>query len=135
MQSPKAHYQFEQHVAIDRFSSATMTGALFSEEPYWQQGTRAFCKIRACGLEAREAALLFHAILDLCSGELPIGGGVNRGNGRLVLTGWAEGPQKALNNLKGDMTWNGAQLFADGKIFEQLRKFSSEWDPALTEHA
>ena len=131
----KRHFQFVQHVALDRFSAGTLAGALFSEEPFWQKGAEVLCRIRANNLRAAEAALLFHALLDLCAGETPVGGGVNRGNGRLVLAGWNTDPQKAMASLAGDISWRGEPLCADGACLGQLRKFSAEWDSALRELA
>lgn len=129
--SPRAC--FMQHVAIDRFSAAAITGALFSEEVCWWSGGKALFRIRACGLDSLEAFLFFHAFLDLCAGLLPIGGGVNRGNGRMRLAGWEKDPQTALENLGGELSWNGEAICANGGTMEQLRKFSAEWDRSLKE--
>lgn len=125
----KQHYQFVQHVAIDRFTGGTVDGALFSEEPYWNEGSQAVLRIQANGLQAHEAALFFHALFDLLEGSLAVGSGVNRGNGRLKLSGWQDDPAKAAQEIKGEMTWNGEPLLANG--LENLKKFAPEWDAAL----
>lgn len=132
-ESQPGKFQFTQHVAIDRFSAATITGALFSEQPFWKANAAARFRIRACGLAGHEAALLFHALLDLCAGGLAIGGGVNRGNGRPVLPEFQDNPQKALGALGGNLSWNGEAICANGKAFEQLQKLAPEWDRNLKE--
>lgn len=125
-------FVFEQHVAIDRFSAATIDGALFSEEPFWKPGSRVILRIRACGLAAHEAALFTHALVDLFEGSLAFGGGVNRGNGGLCLPGWRENPAGALAAVRGDLAWNGVRIFENGKGLENLARFSPAWDAALT---
>lgn len=122
-------YQFEQHVALDRFSGSALDGALFSEEPFWTEGARAPVRIRACNLEAHEAALFFHAIFDLLEGSLAIGSGVNRGNGRLALPGWRENPAEAAKTITGDLAWNGQTVLAAG--LESLKQLAPAWDQAL----
>ena len=124
-------FVFGQHVAIDRFSAATMDGALFSEEPFWKPGSRVTLRIRACGLEAHEAALFTHALMDLFEGSLAFGGGVNRGNGRLCLPGWREDPASALGAVRGDLAWNGTRILENGKGLENLARLAPEWDAAL----
>lgn len=126
-------FVFEQHVAIDRFSAATIDGALFSEEPFWKPGSRVNLRIRACSLAAHEAALFTHALMDLFEGSLAFGGGVNRGNGRLCLPGWRENPESALAAVRGDLAWNGVRIFENGNALENLARFSPEWDAALTQ--
>lgn len=125
----KPNYQFEQHVALDRFSGSALDGALFSEEPFWSEGAQARVRIRACNLEAHEAALFFHAIFDLLAGSLAIGSGVNRGNGRLALPGWRENRAEAARAISGDLAWNGQKVLADG--LENLKQLAPAWDQAL----
>ena len=72
------------HVKIDRFTGGAMDGALFSEEVLYASG------------ESFDMELLLHkqetegehvipafeaALIDLCKGFLPLGGGVNKGFG------------------------------------------------------
>lgn len=122
-----------RHVALDRFSAAPVEGALFNERPLWLPGTETTIKLDARELEAHEAALLWHVLLDLFEGSLAIGSGVNRGNGRLRLRFWDEDKQKAFAQISGDMNWNGQNLPQDG--LSQLRKFAPLWDNALRERA
>lgn len=123
----KVNYQFEQHVALDRFSASALDGALFSEEPFWNAGAKVRIRIRACGLLAHEAALFFHAVFDLLEGAIAFGSGTRRGNGRLRLPLWKENPLKCLGELKGDLAWNGQPVLAS------LPALAQEWDAALKE--
>lgn len=61
------------------------------------------------GIDFVEAALLFHALLDMADGGLPVGAGGNRGNGVLYLPHWPQDPQKALQSLGGELFLNGLQ--------------------------
>ena len=72
------------HVAIDRFTGGAIDGALFSEKTTYGKGQEFTLTILA-----KESALedklirdsLEAAMIDICKGLLPLGGGVNRGNG------------------------------------------------------
>lgn len=76
------------HVSIDRFTGGAMDGALFTEKTTYGKGHRFTLEIMA-----KEDALktdmireaFEEAMKDICKGLLPLGGGVNRGNG--VFTG------------------------------------------------
>ena len=76
------------HVKIDRFTGGTMRGALFNEKVLYGRGQEYTLEILVAkdalnGENVREA---FEASLhDVCDGLLPLGGGVNRGNG--IFTG------------------------------------------------
>ena len=72
------------HVSIDRFTGGAINGALFSEEALFAKGTPFTMKI----LVSKDAAKKEHvleafekALDDVCSGILPLGGGIGRGNG------------------------------------------------------
>ncbi|MGM9745884.1 MAG: RAMP superfamily CRISPR-associated protein [Paludibacteraceae bacterium] len=77
------------HVSIDRFTGGAIDGALFSEKTIYGKGQvfeltilvneKAFCE----GEKIQDA--FEDALKDICKGMLPLGGGVNRGNG--VFTG------------------------------------------------
>lgn len=81
------------HVAIDRFTGGAIDGALFSEKITYGKGTNfemtilarreALCYKNENGAMAQDA--FEKALIDICRGLLPLGGGVNRGNG--VFTG------------------------------------------------
>ena len=80
------------HVKIDRFTGGAVPGALFSEEVLYSPKTFFTLKLllyKAAITEGKEnkenkedILKAFEAALtDLCKGYLPLGGGVNRGNG------------------------------------------------------
>ena len=80
------------HVKIDRFTGGAVTGALFSEEVLYTPGTsfklelllyKAAITEDKKDKEDKEKILKAFetALTDLCKGYLPLGGGVNRGNG------------------------------------------------------
>lgn len=76
------------HVSIDRFTGGAIDGALFSELAVYGTDTKPFeMRIILEGNvddEAKKA--LKEALKDICKGMLPLGGGVNRGNGMFAGT-------------------------------------------------
>ncbi len=101
MYLPKISATQVQHVAIDRFTGGAVKGALFNEAPVWREGTKLELRLGGENLTRDEAKLLAHALLDILSGELPLGGGVNRGNGRVRLPGLDQGLAQALKDVRG----------------------------------
>ena len=76
------------HVAIDRFTGGAIDGALFSEKTTYGKGYEFTLTILAKEDAMKDDKVresLEAAMEDLCKGLLPLGGGVNRGNG--VFTG------------------------------------------------
>lgn len=77
------------HVAIDRFTGGAIDGALFSEKTTYGKGQTFEMTILvnedAFSKGEKIQASLEAAMIDICKGLLPLGGGVNRGNG--VFTG------------------------------------------------
>ena len=73
------------HVSIDRFTGGAIDGALFNEEALYAKGHQFILKLwvnQAAFNGNENVREAFHcALKDLCSGMLPLGGGVNRGNG------------------------------------------------------
>lgn len=76
------------HVAIDRFTGGAMDGALFSEKTtYVREKDKPFemtLLVRKEALDKKDKKVeqaLESALQDICKGMLPLGGGVNRGNG------------------------------------------------------
>jgi len=75
------------HVSIDRFTGGAIDGMLFSEETVFGKGSKFELKILVNksafnnddGKKIREA--FESALNDISTGMLPLGGGVNRGNG------------------------------------------------------
>lgn len=77
------------HVAIDRFTGGAIDGALFSEKTTYGKGHNFTFTILAnqkalSGDKIQES--LEAALKDICKGLLPLGGGVNRGNGMFTGT-------------------------------------------------
>ena len=72
------------HVSIDRFTGGAIDGALFNEETLYAKGQSFELKllVKNTAFDDKDVKTAFEDTLkDLCSGMLPLGGGVNRGNG------------------------------------------------------
>ena len=72
------------HVSIDRFTGGAIDGALFNEETLYAKGLSFELKllVNDCAFDDKDVRAAFeNALKDLCSCMLPLGGGVNRGNG------------------------------------------------------
>ncbi len=72
------------HVAIDRFTGGAIDGALFSEETLYTKNEELDMIIlvsKNAFIEKNIQFAIENALLDICNGLLPLGGGVNRGNG------------------------------------------------------
>ncbi len=78
------------HVAIDRFTGGAIDGMLFSEETVYGKGSKFELKVlvnKASFKEDKENKIkkaFESALNDICTGMLPLGGGVNRGNGIFI---------------------------------------------------
>lgn len=86
------------HVAIDRFTGGALDGALFQEKPTFAQGEIFEIEILVNNAVVTEASViesLEAALCDIVACRLPLGGGVNRGNGM----------------FKGKVTKNGEMLY------------------------
>ena len=72
------------HVSIDRFTGGAIDGALFNEETLYAKGQSFELKllVNNNAMNDKDVKVAFENTLkDLCSCMLPLGGGVNRGNG------------------------------------------------------
>ena len=72
------------HVSIDRFTGGAIEGALFTEKTSFGKGQTFEMSVLAKkdALKDNDVKNAFeNALKDICSGMLPLGGGVNRGNG------------------------------------------------------
>ena len=73
------------HVSIDRFTGGAIDGALFNEETLFAKGHTFILNLMVNNAAFKGNDLVKTAfentLKDLCSGMLPLGGGVNRGNG------------------------------------------------------
>lgn len=79
-----AQSKLVNHVCIDRFTGGAIDGALFTEQVDYAGGRKFELEIMVeksafNGDKIKESFEM--AIKDLCEGLLPLGGGVNRGNG------------------------------------------------------
>lgn len=85
------HGKYLNHVSIDRFTGGAIDGALFTEEVLYAKNekisiilyvnNKAFDN-NILGVEGNNIKIAFERALDdICNGLLPLGGGVNRGNG------------------------------------------------------
>ena len=78
-----------QHVKIDRFTGGAIQGALFGEEPIFARGQlfNMNVLVHKEALSEKSICDAFEKTLgDICCGLLPLGGGVNRGNGCFIGT-------------------------------------------------
>lgn len=72
------------HVSIDRFTGGAIDGALFQEEVLYAKGHEICIDIlvKNKAIEDKNVQKAFeHALTDIATGMLPLGGGVMRGNG------------------------------------------------------
>lgn len=93
------------HVKIDGFTSGAIAGALFAEDPLYAKGEELDFSLMLLkddlakaveGLKCEETTVLkaFElALQDICKSILPLGGGVNRGNGCMCGTLCKDGKQ------------------------------------------
>lgn len=84
MEDKKKDNKIMNHVAIDRFTGGAIDGALFSEKVTDGRGEHYATTLLVNNdaiIDADIKEALNRALRDLCKGMLPLGGGVNRGNG------------------------------------------------------
>lgn len=77
------------HVSIDRFTGGAIDGALFSEETLYAKGQSFEMRIMVNNnafVDIYVKTAFEKALEDICTGLLPLGGGVNRGNGCFIGT-------------------------------------------------
>lgn len=121
--------QHVQHVAIDRFTGGAIDGALFDEAPIWELGLQLNAEIEFSDLSAFQTAVLMHALLDICTGDAPIGGGANRGNGVVRIKDYDKGMLVALKNVKA-LVSHGQEIL-DMKNQTQLNQWLNDLDGEL----
>lgn len=89
------------HVSIDRFTGGAIDGALFNEEVLYAKGMTFNLKLMVNNAAIKDDDIrkaFEDALIDICTGMLPLGGGVNRGNGCFV---------------DGKLYKNGERIYAD----------------------
>lgn len=121
--------QHVQHVAIDRFTGGAIDGALFDEAPVWESGLLLKTEIEFTDLTALQTAVLMHALLDICTGDAPIGGGTNRGNGVVRIKDLDKGILYALQNVEAKVS-HGKEIL-DVKDQAQLNQWLDDLDGEL----
>lgn len=121
--------QHVQHVAIDRFTGGAIDGALFDEAPIWESGLLLKTEIEFTDLTAFQTAVLMHALLDICTGDAPIGGGTNRGNGVVRIKDLDKGILTALQNVEAKVCHGKEKL--DVKDQAQLNQWLDDLDGEL----
>lgn len=119
-----------QHVAIDRLTGGSLQGALYAEAPIWREGLAVNVTLELDGLPIVGAAALAHALLDMGTGSLPIGGGVNRGNGRLLFAVEAD-PANGLHGhaVRFDIV-HGGRRYTHADAPEHLQDLERTLDAA-----
>lgn len=104
----ECHDKILNHVAIDRFTGGAIDGALFTEKTTYGKGQYFSTDIiidskivDACKTSYPEILKAFEsALTDVCKGMLPLGGGVNRGNG--CFTGVLKRDNEVIYPKKGE---------------------------------
>lgn len=84
LQEASVYPKVLNHVSIDRFTGGAIDGALYNEETLYAKGHSFELKllVNNSAFDNKDVKTAFEKTLeDLCSGMLPLGGGVNRGNG------------------------------------------------------
>lgn len=91
------------HVAIDRFTGGAIDGALFTEKTFYGHGETYTTKLVVLkeALEDLDVEDAFEkALMDIAKGMLPLGGGVNRGNG--IFRGIVKKDDKTIYPEEGE---------------------------------
>ena len=99
-----------QHVAIDRLTGGSLTGALYAEAPIWRDDLVIQVGLTLHGIALDEAAALTHALIDMGIGELAIGGGTRRGNGRLLFDSAKGAAGYQGKAVTFNLEWNGKSI-------------------------
>lgn len=119
-----------QHVAIDRLTGGSLRGALYSEAPIWRDGLVIDVTLELNQLPVDGAAALAHALLDMGTGSLPIGGGVNRGNGRLLFAAETDASRAFHGRAVRFEVVHGGRRYAHTDADERLRDLARLLDDA-----
>ena len=83
----------QNRVAIDRFTGGALESALFNEQPvFGQEDTRLTINLTIRQPHERDIGLLLLLLKDLWTGDLPLGGEISVGRGRLA-------------GLRADLVW------------------------------
>ena len=83
----KAENKISNHVSLDRFTGGSMDGALFTEKVTNRRNQEITLTIDVLRTKLEDTAIktaFEKALDDIAKGLLPLGGGVNRGNGTFI---------------------------------------------------
>ncbi len=111
-----------QHVAIDRLTGGSLKGALYSEAPIWRDDLEISVRVRLDEVSLTDAAVLAHALIDMGTGELPIGGGTQRGNGRLLFADAKNSPAYEGKAIEFNLT-HGEKRYTNKTTIAELNAF------------
>ena len=101
----------QTRVKIDRFTGGSFPTALFSEQPVWgQKGTTVTVRIVIQQPSEAHIGLALLLLKDLWTGDLPLGGEISVGRGRL------NGQKATLTYRRGTITQQWAITQADGQL-------------------
>ncbi len=121
----------QNRVKIDRFTGGSYPTALFQEQPIWSvEHSEVTLTLTLINPQPAEIGLLLHILKDLWTGDLPIGGELSVGRGRLcgqeaTLTLQSKEPGKWV------ITQNGTGLKIDG----DMKRLDNEFANALQKEA
>lgn len=118
----------QSRVKIDRFTGGSFPTALFSEQPVWgKRETTVTAMITVQQPAYAQIGLLLLLLKDLWTGDLPLGGEISVGRGRL------KGQKAMLTYKRADaaseqwtITQTGGQLRVDGDK-DRLEKFVTDF--------
>ncbi|GFE68268.1 RAMP superfamily CRISPR-associated protein [Chroococcus sp. FPU101] len=126
----------QTRIAIDRFTGGAYPGALFQEQPIFPQGEKNLeINLELRSPQEHEIGLLLLLLKDLWTEDLPVGGAISVGRGRLkgieaILT-----LQQKDKHQKWRIFQNDAQLkvenieqvnLSEQQVKEELQKYVSE---------
>jgi CRISPR/Cas system CSM-associated protein Csm3 (group 7 of RAMP superfamily) len=115
----------QNRVKIDRFTGGSYPTALFSEQPVWgQDETAVIMKIMIQQPSDAQIGLLLLLLKDLWTGDLPLGGEISVGRGRL------QGKKSSLTYKRSENLQQWSIIQADGGLDidgnrDQLEQFVS----------
>lgn len=111
----------QSRIRIDRFTGGVVEGALFDEQPAFAcQDTRLTLTVRIRNPKAQEIGLLLLLLKDLWTGDLPLGGEIGIGRGR-------------LQGIKADLVHRDGQRTHEWRIEQTDNRLTLSGDRAQLE--
>lgn len=113
----------QTRVKIDRFTGGSFPTALFSEQPVWgQKGTTVTVRIVIQQPSEANIGLTLLLLKDLWTGDLPLGGEISVGRGRLKGQNATLTHKRGTTSQQWAITQDNGQLHVDGDQ-NQLEQF------------